>query len=84
MFGLFHGDTLISDYHFILNLFGVLFNYIILFYIYTWILVIKSTLLMSLDVEKSRILTMRGLTKTRMKAEGVANANVLQACVVGM
>ena len=45
---------------------------------------IKSTLLMSLDVEKSRILTMRGLTKTRMKAEGVANANGLQACVVGM
>jgi hypothetical protein len=39
---------------------------------------------MSLDVEKSRILTMRGLTKTRMKAEGVANANSLQACVVGM
>ena len=45
LFGLFHGDTLIFDYHFIFNLFEVLFNYIILFYIYTWMLVIKSTLL---------------------------------------
>ena len=54
-------------YHFIFNLFEVLLNYIILFYIYTWILVVKSTLLMSLDVGKSRILTMRGLTKTRTK-----------------
>ena len=43
--GLFHGDTLIFDYHFIFNLFEVLFNYIILFYIYTWILVIQSILL---------------------------------------
>ena len=51
------------------NLFEVLFNYIILFYIYTWILVIKSVLLMSLDVGNSRILTMRGLTKTRTKAK---------------
>jgi hypothetical protein len=50
---LYHGDTLIFDYHLIFNLFEVLFNYIILFYIYTWILVIKSTLLMSLDVGKS-------------------------------
>jgi hypothetical protein len=40
---------------------------IILFYIYTWILVVKSTLLMSLDVRKSRILTMRGLTKTKRR-----------------
>ena len=36
------------------NLFEVLFNYLILFYIYTWILVLKSTLLMSLDVGKSK------------------------------
>jgi hypothetical protein len=39
LFGLFHGDTLIFDYHFIFNLFEVLLNYIILFYIYTWILI---------------------------------------------
>ena len=57
-------------YHFIFNLFEVLFNNIILFYIYTWILVVKSTLLMSLDVGKSRILTIRGLTKTRTKGGG--------------
>jgi hypothetical protein len=38
----------------VFNLFEVLFNYIILFYIYTWILVVKSTLMMSLDVGKSR------------------------------
>jgi hypothetical protein len=73
---------MIFGYLFIFNLFEVLFNYIILFNIYTWILVIKSTLLMSLDVGKSRILTMRGLTKTRVKNEGGANANDLQACVV--
>jgi hypothetical protein len=84
MFGLFHGDTRIFDYHFIFNLFEVLFNYIILFNIYTWILVIKSTLLMSLDVGKSRILTMIDLTKSRVKNEGGTNANDLQACVVGM
>jgi hypothetical protein len=60
-------------YHFIFNLFEVLFNYIILFYIYTWILVLKSTQLMCLDVEKSRILTMRGMTKTRMKGEGIGS-----------
>ena len=60
-------------YHFIFNLFEVLFNYIILFYIYTWILVLKSTLLMCLDVGKSRILTMRGMTKTRMKGKGIGS-----------
>ena len=45
---------------------------------------IKSTLLMSLDVGKSRILTMIDLTKSRVKNEGGTNANDLQACVVGM
>ena len=57
----------------------MLFNYIILFYIYTLILVIKSTLLMSLDVGKSRILTMRGLTNTGTKG-GRANGLVVSAC----
>jgi hypothetical protein len=42
-------------------------------YISTWILVVKSTLLISLDVGKSRILTMRGLTKTRTKWEGTGS-----------
>ena len=85
--GLFHGDTLIFDYHFIFNLFEVLLNYVILFYIYTWILLIKSTLLMSLDVGKSRIVTMRGLTKSRTKrplrARG-ANGLVFLACKLNL
>jgi hypothetical protein len=53
--------------------------FIILFYIYPWILVIKSTLLMSLDVEKSRILTMHDERSDENKNEGGANANGLQA-----
>jgi hypothetical protein len=41
--------------------------------------VIKSTLLMSLDVEKSRILTMHDERSDENKNEGGANANGLQA-----
>ena len=48
---------------------------------------IKSTLLISLDVGKSRILTMRGLTKTRTKwplrARG-ANGLVFSACKLNL
>ena len=86
LFGLYHGDTLIFDYQFIFSLFEVLFNCIILFYIYTWILVKISTLLMSLDVGKSRILTMRGLTKTRTNGELTPTAFrlVLSACKLNL
>ena len=80
--GLFHGDTLIFDYHFIFNLFEVLFNYIILFYIYAWILVIQSILL-----NEFRCWKVENLDDDRSdenKNEGGANSNGLQACVVGM
>jgi hypothetical protein len=80
--GLFHGDTLIFDYHFIFSLFEVLFNYIILFYIYTWILVIKSTLLNELRCWK--VENLDDDRSDENKNEGGANSNGLQACVVGM